>query len=124
MTAQPNPQVHNLKNDKAQNAAEALKKIQMLSNRLDSGDDFATLAMNYSEDTETAGNSGDLGFSPESSLQRTDPVTRETVLKLKPGQYSTIITVVDPAGKRPAAFQDREAAFKEPPDSGNSAIRE
>ena len=47
----PNPQAHNLKNDKAQNEAEARKKIQMMSNRLDSGDDFATLAMNYSEDT-------------------------------------------------------------------------
>jgi len=114
VTAQPNPQVHNLKNDKAQNAAEALKKIQMLSNRLDSGDDFATLAMNYSEDTETAGNGGDLGFSPESSLQRTDPVTRETVLKLKPGQYSTIITIVDSASKRPAAFRIVKLLSKEP----------
>lgn len=114
VTAQPNPQVHNLKNDKAQNLADASKKIQMLSNRLDSGDDFATLAMNYSEDTETAGNGGDLGFSPESALQRTDPVTRETVLKLKPGQYSTIITVVDPASKRPAAFRIVKLISKEP----------
>jgi peptidyl-prolyl cis-trans isomerase SurA len=113
VTVQPNPQVHNLKNDKAQNAAEALKKIQMLSNRLDSGDDFATLAMNYSEDTETAGNGGDLGFSPESALQRTDPVTRETVMKLKPGQYSTIITILDPATKRPAAFRIVKLISKE-----------
>ena len=73
----PNPQVHNLKNDKAQNEADARKKIQMLLNRLDSGDDFATLAMNYSEDSETSGNGGDLGFTPESSLQRTDPSTRD-----------------------------------------------
>jgi peptidyl-prolyl cis-trans isomerase SurA len=114
VTAQPNPQVHNLKNDKAQSAAEALKKIQMLSNRLDSGDDFATLAMNYSEDTETSGNGGDLGFTPESSLQRTDPVTRETVLKLKPGQYSTIITIMDPATKRAAAFRIVKLLAKEP----------
>src|SRR5215470_17147067 len=110
----PNPQVHNLKNDKAQNQIEARKKIQMLSNRLDSGDDFATLAMNYSEDTETAGNGGDLGFSPESALQRTDPVTRETVMKLKPGQYSTIVTIVDPATKRPAAFRIVKLISKEP----------
>ena len=51
----PNPQVHNLKNDKAQNEADARKKIQMIVNRLDSGDDFGTLAMDYSEDTETSG---------------------------------------------------------------------
>src|SRR5881296_1560650 len=47
VTTAPNPQVHNLKNDKAQNESDARKKIQMIINRLDSGDDFATLAMNY-----------------------------------------------------------------------------
>ena len=56
--------------------------------------------MNYSEDRETSGNGGDLGFTPESALQRTDPVTRDTVLKLKPGQYSPVITVQDPVSKR------------------------
>jgi peptidyl-prolyl cis-trans isomerase SurA len=53
VTTTPNPQVHNLKNDKAQSEADARKKIQMIMNRLDSGDDFGTLAMNYSEDAET-----------------------------------------------------------------------
>ena len=32
VTTAPNPQVHNLKNDKAQNEADARKKIQMLVN--------------------------------------------------------------------------------------------
>jgi peptidyl-prolyl cis-trans isomerase SurA len=114
VTVQPNPQVHNLKNDKAQNEAEARKKIQMLSNRLDSGDDFATLAMNYSEDTETSGNGGDLGFTPESSLQRTDPATREMVMKLKPGQYSPIVTIQDPVGKRVAGFRIVKLLAREP----------
>src|SRR5581483_11843960 len=36
VTTQPNAQVRNLKNDKAQNEAEARKKIQMILNRLDS----------------------------------------------------------------------------------------
>ncbi len=66
-----NAQVHNLQNSKAQNDAEARKKIQMIANRLDSGDDFATLAMNYSEDPETSNNGGDLGMAPESALRRT-----------------------------------------------------
>jgi peptidyl-prolyl cis-trans isomerase SurA len=114
VTTQPNPQVHNLKNDKAQNEIEARKKIQMLSNRLDSGDDFATLAMNYSEDTETSGNGGDLGFQPESSLQRTDPMTREIVMKLKPGQYSPIVTLQDPASKRVMGFRIVKLLAKEP----------
>ena len=47
VTTAPNPQVHNLKNDKAQNEPDARKKIQMILNRLDSGDDFATLAMEF-----------------------------------------------------------------------------
>src|SRR6201997_5041613 len=110
----PNPQVHNLKNDKAQNEADARKKIQMLANRLDSGDDFATLAMNYSEDSETSANGGDLGFTPESALQRTDPATREVVMKLKPGQYSPIITVQDPASKRIVGFRVVKLLAKEP----------
>ena len=32
---------------------EAKKKIQALKNRLDSGEDFGTLAMNFSEQPET-----------------------------------------------------------------------
>src|SRR5207302_7332950 len=56
VTTAPSPQVRNLKNDKAQNEAEARKKIQTLANRLDSGEDFGTLAMNYSEDSETSAN--------------------------------------------------------------------
>jgi peptidyl-prolyl cis-trans isomerase SurA len=114
VTPAPNPQVHNLKNDKAQNEVDARKKIQMLANRLDSGDDFATLAMNYSEDTETSGNGGDLGFTPESSLQRTDPATREIVMKLKPGQYSPIVTVQDPVSKRIVGFRIVKLLAKEP----------
>jgi peptidyl-prolyl cis-trans isomerase SurA len=114
VTSNPNPQVHNLKNDKAQNDAEARKKVQQLLNRLDSGDDFATLAMNYSEDTDTAGNGGDLGFTPQSGLQRTDPAIREAVLKLKPGQYSSIIPLIDPRTQKPAAYTIVKLISKEP----------
>jgi len=114
VTTTPNPQVHNLKNDKAQNEAEARKKIQMLLNRLDSGDDFGTLAMNYSEDPESSGNGGDLGFAPESSLKNTDPVTRDTVMKLKPGQYSQMITIMNPMVKQLVGFRIVKLIAKEP----------
>jgi len=113
VTPEPNPQVHN-QNNKAQNEAEARKKIQMIANRLDSGDDFATLAMNYSEDPETSGNGGDLGTLPESSLRNTDLGTRDTVIKLKPGQYSSIITVVNPATKQAMGFRIVRLVSKEP----------
>ena len=113
VTPAPNPQVHN-QNNKAQNEADARKKIQMISNRLDSGDDFATLAMNYSEDPETSGNGGDLGTLPESSLRNTDPSTRDTVMKLKPGQYSPIITLANPGNKQAMGFRIVKLVSKEP----------
>jgi peptidyl-prolyl cis-trans isomerase SurA len=114
VTTTPNPQVHNLKNDKAQTEADARKKIQMIVNHLDSGDDFATLAMNYSEDAETSGNGGDLGFAPESSLHNTDLGTRDAVSKLKPGQYSAVIPLANPMNKQVAAFQVVKLISKEP----------
>jgi len=113
VTPMPNPQVHN-QNNKAQNEADARKKIQMIANRLDSGDDFATLAMNYSEDPETSGNGGDLGTIPESSLRNTDPGTRDAVMKLKPGQYSQIITLGNPASKQAVGFRVVKLVSKEP----------
>ncbi len=113
VTPAPNPQAHN-QNDKAQNEAEARKKVQMIANRLDSGDDFATLAMKYSEDPETSGNGGDLGTVPESGLKGTDPATRDAVMKLKPGQYSAIVSVVNPATKQAFGFRIVKLVSKEP----------
>jgi peptidyl-prolyl cis-trans isomerase SurA len=114
VSTQPNAQVRNLKNDKAQNEAEARKKIQMIVNRLDSGEDFATVAMNYSEDPESAGNGGDLGFTPQSALSKTDPATRDTVAKLKPGQYSNVITIANPETRQVFGFRIVRLIAKEP----------
>jgi peptidyl-prolyl cis-trans isomerase SurA len=94
VTTQPNPQARNVAN-KAQNEAEARKKIQMIENRLDSGEDFASVAMNLSEQPETAQNGGDLGFIPESSL-KSDKTAFDAINKLKPGQYTTVLVVADP----------------------------
>ncbi len=114
VSTQPNPQVRNLKNDKAQSEPEARKKIQMIVNRLDSGEDFATVAMNYSEDTESAGNGGDLGFTPQSALSKTDPSTRDAVTKLKPGQYSGVITIGNPESKQVYGYRIVKLIAKEP----------
>jgi peptidyl-prolyl cis-trans isomerase SurA len=92
VTTQPNPQVKNMK---AQNEPDARKKIQMIDNRLDSGEDFATVAMSYSEQPETAQNGGDLGFVPESSLKG-DKGAYDAIGKLKPGQYTAVLPVFDP----------------------------
>src|SRR6204780_5473912 len=54
----PDPNVRNLKNDKAQNEEQARKKMDMILARLKQGDDFAMLAQNFSEDPTSAPNGG------------------------------------------------------------------
>jgi peptidyl-prolyl cis-trans isomerase SurA len=114
VSAAGNSPVHNLQNSKAQNDAEARKKIQTIANHLDSGDDFATLAMNYSEDPETSNNGGDLGMAPESALKSADAATRDAVMKLKPGQYTPVIPIINPTNHQPAAYMIVKLIAKEP----------
>ena len=94
VTAAPSQQPANLQNNKASGDADAKRKIQALHNRLESGDDFSSVAMNYSEDSSTAANGGDMGFIPESSLKSV-PVVYDAISKLKPGQFTDIIPVTD-----------------------------
>jgi peptidyl-prolyl cis-trans isomerase SurA len=91
VTTQPDPNVHNLKNDKAKNDEEARQKMQVILTRLKQGDDFAMVAQNYSEDAATTPNGGDLGFLGESSFDKTSPELRKLVLSLQPGQLSPVI---------------------------------
>lgn len=95
VTSQPGPQPSQIP-DKAQDDAQARKKIQIAYNRLESGEDFGVVASRYSEDADTRNNGGELGLAPESQLKNTDPATRDAILKLKPEQYSRIITVTSP----------------------------
>jgi len=90
VTGSPERQTGNLQNNKAQGDAEARKKIEALHNRLDSGQDFGSVAMQFSEDPNTASNGGDLGFWPESQL-KADPETFSVISKLRPDQYSTVV---------------------------------
>lgn len=113
VTAQPNPQVRNLKNDKAQTDADAKVKVEKLENRLDSGEDFATVAMNYSEQTETSANGGDLGFVPESSLKG-DKQAWEVINRLKPGQYSPPLPAADPQSGKVFGYRIIKMISKEP----------
>ena len=84
------PQVRNLKNDDAATPAAADRKIQALYARLRNGDDFATVAQQYSEDPRTSVAGGDMGFVPASSLA-TNPQLKAAVSSLKVGQISGII---------------------------------
>jgi peptidyl-prolyl cis-trans isomerase SurA len=91
VTAVADPQVRNLKNDKAQGDEQARKKIQMLEARIRQGEDFAMLAENYSEDPNSAANGGDLGFVPMSALEGSSPEVRKLLMAMQPGQMSPII---------------------------------
>lgn len=93
VTAQPDPNVHNLRNDKAQNDEQARKKIQSLEARLRQGEDFAMLAQNFSEDTKSSPNGGDLGTVGESSFQQLDPELRRYIGQIPPGQVSKIVKI-------------------------------
>ena len=114
VTTQPNPQIHNAKNDKAQNEPQAKSKIQQLANRLDSGEDFATVAMNYSEDPDTSSTGGDMGFLPESSLKGTDPAIRDAVSHLTPGRNSGVLSLTFPGTHQVAEYIIVKLIAKEP----------
>jgi len=66
-------------------------KIQDLAARLKRGEDFAMLAQNYSEDTNSAPNGGDMGFVPESALEKANPELRKLVVSLPVNGISGII---------------------------------
>lgn len=91
--------------DQGQTEAQARQKAQMIYNRLESGEDFGSLAAKYSEDPDTAHNGGEMGPVPESQLKRTDAATRDAVQKLKPGQYSNVIPVVNPENRQVIGFR-------------------
>lgn len=95
VTPRPDPNVRNLKNDKAKTDEEADRKIKAIEARLRQGEDFTMVAQSYSEDPQTTPNGGDLGFLPESSLDKTSPDLRRLVLSLQPGQLSPIIHTPD-----------------------------
>jgi peptidyl-prolyl cis-trans isomerase SurA len=103
----------NLQNSKAGSDAEALKKIQMLHNRLESGEDFATVAMNFSENPNDASNGGDMGFIPESTL-RSDPTVFGAVSNLKPGQLTDVIPLIAPGSKSAVGYAIYKLIEKEP----------
>lgn len=113
VTDVPSQQPGNLQGSKATTDAEAKKKIQALKVRLDSGDDFGALAANYSEDPSTASNGGDMGFPTESQL-RTDPLVYDAVTKLKAGQTTEILPLVDQQSKKPVGYEIYKLISREP----------
>jgi peptidyl-prolyl cis-trans isomerase SurA len=103
VTDQGSSQSGNLQNNKAANDEDARKKIQAIKTRIDSGEDFGQLAANFSEDTRTNQNGGEMGFLPESQLKGI-PVVYAAITKLNAGQTTDIIPQVDPTTHKPVAY--------------------
>jgi peptidyl-prolyl cis-trans isomerase SurA len=94
VTNAPSPQTANLQNNKASGDADAKSKIQALHQKLENGEDFGALAMNFSEDKDFASNGGDMGFVTESALlQSATADVYDAITKLKPGQFTEVLPI-------------------------------
>ncbi|HEY0162576.1 MAG TPA: SurA N-terminal domain-containing protein [Edaphobacter sp.] len=113
VTSIPSDQPGNLQNSKAMNDTDAKKKILALKSRLDSGEDFATLAMNFSERPDTSSSGGDIGFVSESQM-KADPAVYNAIMKLKAGQATEILPMLDAQTKRPAGYAIYKLISREP----------
>jgi len=119
--------VRNRLNDDAGTPDEAKRKTDMLLERLKSGAEFASLAMDYSEDPQSVAQGGDLGFMPASAFARAPQAIRQAVINGKPGSVNvigvngvnTIVLLIasEPAGQRelsaPAVHDGIRDALKE-----------
>lgn len=90
ITPARDPQIANRTGDDATSPQAAATKAKMLMERLKSGASFGDLAMDYSEDPETAPRGGDLGLVPISRLKQTPPPLRDAVLNKKPGAVNAV----------------------------------
>ena len=113
VTAAPSAQTTNLQNNKASGDADAKKKIQVLHDKLENGDEFGSVAMNFSEDKDTASNGGDMGFMLESQV-RTDQEVYNAISKLKPGQFTDVYPIVDPQSRRTMGYAIYKLISREP----------
>ena len=93
VTNMPAQQTGNMQN-KASGDADPKKKIEALYSRLESGQDFASVAAQFSEDPNTASMGGDMGFARESQL-KSDPAVYDAISKLKPDQFTDPLPIYD-----------------------------
>jgi peptidyl-prolyl cis-trans isomerase SurA len=124
VTPTPDPNVRNLRSDNALDDATAERKANSLYARLRQGEDFAELAANYSEDPDSALAGGDLGFIPESALEKANVDLRRTILALGPGEITPVLKTAEgyriirlitrePAGQRDLSDPNVQQTIRE-----------
>jgi peptidyl-prolyl cis-trans isomerase SurA len=111
ITGQKDQQIANRTGNDATTPQEAQQKVQMLMERLKSGTPFQELAMDFSEDPESAPRGGDVGLVPVSSLNQAPKALRDAVMKMQPGSVSVVpmpggFTVVALAEKQTKGQRD------------------
>lgn len=122
VTPVPDPLIRNLMNDDARNGIAARRKIHALYKLLQSGEDFAKVAEEYSEDPRTAPGGGDMGFVPISSFA-SNRVIWQALKSLKTGQFTGILRDHNgfriikllglvPAGQRPLSDPEVESSIR------------
>lgn len=70
---------------------DTLQEAERILAQLEAGADFVTLAQAYSQDSNTSGSGGDLGFFPRGVLL-VAPELEEAAFALQPGQFSGVVT--------------------------------
>jgi peptidyl-prolyl cis-trans isomerase SurA len=86
VTPFPDPQITNGKGDDAKTDEAARQKVQTLLKRILSGEDFAIVARDYSEDSSSAQSGGDLRLLSAQQLEAIDPRFRQAVQSLRVGE--------------------------------------
>ena len=69
---------------------EAAFKVRMVMERLKAGAPFGDVAMDYSEDPESAQRGGDMGLVPVSALKQAPEQLRKAVIGQKPGTVNVV----------------------------------
>ena len=80
------PEVQNGKKDDAKTREEALAKAARLLRDVQGGQDFATVARDYSEDPTSAAGGGDLRFQALQQLENVDPRLAQVVQRMRVGE--------------------------------------
>ena len=78
--------LNNLEGDDATTGPEAIEKAERLLRDIQGGQDFASVARQYSEDPSSAAAGGDLNFQSIEAINGVDPAIAEAILQMRVGE--------------------------------------
>jgi peptidyl-prolyl cis-trans isomerase SurA len=118
--------LNNRTGDDATTPQAAVAKAKMLMERLKAGAPFNEMAMDYSEDPQSAAQGGDVGLVPVSALSQVPPQLRDAVVKAKPGTVDIVsmgggFTIVALVARQSAG--QRDPSMPELRDSITATLR-